>query len=195
MASKFVKQLAALPTQNVLAIGLALGAGYYFTIFNDGSIETKQLQTLSAQIKTAESQKIEADKAMKEVEQIRANVGSLSDQFKVISQQIPSEIPSFEIPTSIDTMAQKAGVLLKSTRPENPTTQEILEIIPTSVSLEGTFNQIIAFFSELGNVSRIMRLGNFSIRKIPNGDGKLSFEGAVLSYRFIGADVAAGVKK
>ncbi len=188
MASKFVTQLAGLPIPNVFAIGLAVGVGYYLTLFNDGSSEKRQLASVAVEIAAAEVKKSEADKAMKEVEQIRANVGALSDQFKVISQQIPTEIPSFEIPTSIDSISQRAGVSLKSTKPENPTKQDILEIIPTTVSFEGNFFQITSFFAELGNLPRIMRLGNFSVKRISNSDDRLTFDGALLSYRFIGSD-------
>lgn len=195
MASKFVTQLAGLPVPNVFAIGLAVGVGYYLTLFNDGSAEKTKLTALAAQIQTAEVKKVEADKAMKEVEQIRANVGALSDQFKVISQLIPTQISSFEIPTSIDSISQSSGVSLKSTKPETPSRQDILEIIPTTVSFEGTFFQITSFFTELGSLSRIMRLGNFTVKRVANSDNRLSFDGVLLSYRFMGTEADKKDKK
>ena len=85
-------RLAGLSLQKTLLFGAVLGGLYYYMGFDDGAKIDEQIQKVQAEIQVQEAKEKESDAATKEVEKVRAAVGALSDQFKIVSQALPAEI-------------------------------------------------------------------------------------------------------
>ena len=196
--NEILVKLAGLSSRGLLILaGLILG-GYYMMFFDDGATLDKRITDTQAQIGPAEIQAAEAEKALQEVEQVRAQVGTLGDQYRVVAQKLPSEVQMSDMIRVIDQLAKSAGVSIKSKEPQSPADRQYYEEIPLRISLEGTYSEITAFLFKVSSFERIMRLKNFSMSNRsasggPGNDftGKLIFDGQILSYRFKGDQVKA----
>lgn len=180
--------------QQVLFAGVFAGAMYYFTFFNDGSAVSASLAEMDRQVHEQEAKKKESEDLLKQEEQIRALVRQLSDQYKLISAQIPTEIQPFEILKTVDSMAATSGVLIKSKEPKKPVRKEIVEEIPLRIVAEGRFAELTLFLFNLVNTERVSRLLSFTIRPVPTNPsstnvvrpGNLILDLVFANYRFIG---------
>lgn len=186
-------RLAGLSFRGLLIVaGLILGI-YYAAFFDDGSSIDKTIADIQGQIGPAEAQAAEAEKALQEVEQVRAQVGTLGDQYRLVAQKLPTEVQMSEMIRVIDQLAKASGVSIKSKEPQQTSDRQYYEEIPVKIALEGNYSEITTFLFKVSSFERIMRLKNFVIsnRMGPSsgaGDfnGQLTFEGQILSYRFKG---------
>ena len=201
MINNLLVKLAGFTFQKALIFGLIVGALYYFMLYDDGSNIETQINQVQAEITVQEQQSKEADAALKEVEQVRVAVGALSDQFKIVSGAIPTNVQMADIIRAVDTVARASGVNVKSKEPKEALNREFFEEIPLSISVEGGFSQLTMFLYYLTSMERIMKIKNFTMvkstenRSTPNSSGKLILTGEVVSYRFIGMPPAPEVKK
>ena len=178
-------RLAGLNMRTVLMISMVVGGIYYFMYYDDGSRLQKELDEKEAAAKVEEGQRKVSEDALKQLDQVRTSVGALSDQFKNVSQQLPSEIQMAEIVRSVDIVAKSSGVSIKLKEPQIPVAKQIIEEIPLTLKMEGSFSEVTMFIYYISSLERITRVRNFSIVSIP-GANRLKFDGSVISYRYIG---------
>lgn len=183
-------KLAGFGSRGLIILGgLILGA-FYSIFYDDGSSLEKRIQDVQAQIVPAEGQAAEAERALQEVEQVRAQVGTLGDQYRVVSQKLPTEVQMSDMIRVVDQLAKSAGVSIKSKEPQPASDRQYYEEIPLKISLEGSYSEITAFLFKVSSFERIMRLKDFTIVNRTSGapgaefTGRLIFDGQILSYRF-----------
>lgn len=194
MINNLLITLASFSLQKALLAGLVAGGLYYFLLYNDGSIIQKQITEVQAEISKEEMASAESDAALREVEQVRIAVGALTDQFKLVSAAIPADIQMADIIRAIDTVAKAAGVVIKSKEPRINLNKDFYEEIPLDITLEGGYSQIAMFMYYTTSMERIMRVRNFTLSRATesaskgsiSNSGKLSFDGQIVSFRFIG---------
>lgn len=191
MINTLLLRLAGMTMQRVLIGSLILGAIYFFTMYNDGSGIEKQIKTVDEEIKTEEVKAKASDAAIKEVEQIRTAVGELSEQFKMVSQAMPSEIQMSDMIRAVDTTSRASGVSIKTKEPKPITNFGYYEEIPLRITMEGSFSEITMFLYYMASQERIMKVNKFMIMT-PNANdktstqGRLFFDGQVVSFKYIG---------
>lgn len=202
MINNLLLRLAMFSFQKALVFSVVAGVIYFFIAYNDGSTVEAQIAKVQTDIQAQEKQSQEADAALKEVEQVRVAVAALSDQFKIVSAAIPSDVQMSDIIRAVDTIARASGVSVKSKEPKEVSNKEFYEEIPLDITLEGSFSQITMFMYYLTSMQRIMKVKNFSIAKQGNdarsglsANAKLLFSGQIVSYRFIGVQKKEPAKK
>ncbi len=188
--NKFINRLAGLSAKQAMVFSFVLGGLYYMMFYNDGSKLEDQMKTLQQNLETEEQRAVEAAKARSEVDRVQATVGALSEQFKTVSQALPSEVQMSDIIRTVDTVSKASGVVIKSKEPQPVINREYYEEIPLKITMEGSYSEITLFLYYLASTERIMKVENFTV-SIPGAasktkSGRLSFEGQVVSYRFIG---------
>jgi type IV pilus assembly protein PilO len=183
-------QLAALSNRTAMIIAGVFGLFYFWTLYDDGSSIQNQINRVQQEIQVQEQKAIEADTALKEVEQVRTTVGELSEQFKVVSQALPSEVAMSDIIKAVDMVSRASGVSIKSKEPRPVVNRDYYEEIPLRISLEGTYAEVTMFLYYLASTERIMKANNFNLAVPTSGEkvnpGRLLFDGQIVSYRFIG---------
>jgi type IV pilus assembly protein PilO len=188
-------RLAGMNMQKILIFSGVLGVLYYFMWFDDGSTIEASIASVNQQVQEQEAKSREAEAATKEFEKVRASVGALSDQFKTVSQQIPSEVQMSEFIRAVDSVSRAAGVATRSKEPRSPENHDYYESIPLRIVLEGNFSEITMFLYYIASMERLMKVKNFTVttptdnQQRPSG-GRLLFDGEVISYRFLGEKVA-----
>jgi type IV pilus assembly protein PilO len=200
MITNILIRLASFSFQKCLVFSAILGGIYYFTAFDDGSSIQAKIQETESKVKEQEDQAQKSEAALKEVEQVRATVGALSEQFKTVSNALPSEVMMADIIRTVDFVSRKSGVSIKTKEPKAVINRDYYEEIPLRITLEGTYAEITTFLFYLASTERIMKVNNF-VMSMPSSAGKgfnpsrLLFEGQVISYRFIGNQAAAASGK
>lgn len=189
MINTILIRLAGLTLKWALIFGVGLGGLYYFMLFNDGSTIEVQIQKVQKEIQEQETKEKESDAALKEVEKIRAEVGALSDQFKMVSQVLPAEVQMQDIIRAVDTTARASGVSIKTKEPRPSVNHGYYEEIPLHISMDGSFAEITMFLFYMASQERIMKVKNFVLSQPQQNEkvplGRLLFDGQVVTYRFI----------
>lgn len=189
MINTILIRLAGLTLKWALIFGVGLGGLYYFMLFNDGSTIEVEIQKVQKEIQEQETKEKESDAALKEVEKIRAEVGALSDQFKMVSQVLPAEVQMQDIIRAVDTTARASGVSIKTKEPRPSVNHGYYEEIPLHISMDGSFAEITMFLFYMASQERIMKVKNFVLSQPQQNEksplGRLLFDGQVVTYRFI----------
>jgi len=190
MILNILMRLASFSAQKAFVISILLGAVYYFVFFNSGVEIENRIVAQEAEIAQEEARARDADIALKEVEQVRTTVGALSEQFKLVSQALPSTVQMADIIRTVDQTAKASGVLIKSKEPLPASNKEYYEELPLRVVMEGTYSELTLFLYYLANYERIMKVKNFTISQPLGADGinsrRLLLNGNIISYRFLG---------
>lgn len=189
MINTVLIRLAGLTLKWALIFGLGLGGIYYWLLFNDGSTIDAQIQKVQKEIQEQEVKEKESEAALKEVEKIRAEVGALSDQFKMVSKVLPADVQMQDIIRAVDTTARASGVSIKTKEPRPPVSHGYYEEIPLHITLDGSFAEITMFLFYMASQEQIMKVKNFVLAQPPQSDkapnGRLFFDGQVVTYRFV----------
>jgi type IV pilus assembly protein PilO len=185
--NNFFLRMAALTPRKALFVGLILTGVWYFALYNDGSATQARLTIIEQDIQSEKAKEQESDLALKEIAAVQASLGSLSDQFKMVSAQLPTDIQMAEIIRTVDKVSVATGLTVKSKEPRTSVKQDLIEILPLRVSANGTFAEITSFFYYLSTIERIVRVKSFKMTS-PNEFRKgqrLSLDADVVSYKFV----------
>jgi len=104
-----------------------------------------------------------------------------------------SELPNEkEIPNllkSIAALAKDQGLEVLLFQPGGEVPRGFYAEVPVSLKLQGSFHDLVLFFQEVGNLSRIVNIGNLKIgnSKMIDGRNVLSVECKATTFRFLQA--------
>jgi type IV pilus assembly protein PilO len=200
MITNILIRLASFSFQKCLVFSAVLGGIYYMMAFDDGSAIHAKISEAEKKVAEQEALAQKSEAALKEVEQVRTTVGALSEQFKTVSQALPSEVQMADIIRTVDFVSRKSGVSITNKEPKPVVNRDYYEEIPLKITLEGTYAEVTTFLFYLASTERIMKVNNF-VMTLPqdrnrglSGTGRLLFEGHVISYRFIGSQTPPAAK-
>jgi Tfp pilus assembly protein PilO len=184
-------RLAALSSQKAMIYGVMLTVAWYSLVFDNGSALEGKLATLERDVQTEQAKEKESEIALKEIATVQASVGALSDQFKMVSAQLPTDIQMAEIIRTVDKVAQTTGLTVKTKEPKPSVKQDVIEILPLRVTAEGSYSEITMFFYYLSTIERIVRVKSFvmSASSDPRKSSRLTLDADVVSYKFIAGEV------
>lgn len=193
MINSLLIRLAAMTTQKAFILGLIVCGLYYSFLFNDGSTYETRITALQKEIEVEEGVRVETEQAVRELEQVRANVAALSEQFKAITSKLPNEVSMADIIRDVDGVARAAGVSIKSKEPMAVINKQFFEEIPLKISVEGSYSEVTMFLYYVSAMERIMRVKSFRVEtpqfsgpaKSAPPTGRLIFNGEITAYRFV----------
>jgi Tfp pilus assembly protein PilO len=189
--NNFLIKLAGFSYQRAFIFSLMAAGLYWGTLYDDGSNLDARAVTVQKQLQEEQKKSNESDAALKERDLVKNAVSGLNQQFEIASQQLPSEISASEILKSIDTISRSTGVSIKSKEPRGTKKEDILEMMPLHVIVQGTYSEITMFLYYLSSMERITRVTNFTFSQpLPTDQkpakvGALVFDGEIVSYRYL----------
>lgn len=177
-----------------LSVGQALVAGGFVTFlywqmaYDNGSRFDKQVTALRVDLEKERDKERESDRALARVNQLRESYEALTEQFKLVSSQIPGDMQISELIKTVDTMAKTSGITIKSKEPRVAHREDILEIFPIRVVAEGSFAEMTMFFYNLSTIDRIYRIKTFSVSAPDDNkvSKRLTVDAELTSFRFAG---------
>jgi Tfp pilus assembly protein PilO len=165
---------------------------YYLNYYDSGKVLSIKVAKLNEQIHEQEAKKKKVDAALKKEVETKKKLSLLREKYEQMYRKLPTELASSDVLRSLQSLSKASGVKIKSLEPKNKVNQEIIELEPINISIEGTFTEISKFIYYISTFDRIMMFSNFriSFNKIDNkGKVKLFLDGVINNYRFIGDQV------
>lgn len=192
--SSFLARIAALSKGKALVIGLILMGLYYTTSYDDGAGIRKRIADTKKELEVEREKEQETDRALARRSQLESSYKALSDQFQLVSSQIPTDLDSAEVIRTVDTMAKTSGITIKTKEPKAAQREDILEAYPIRVTAEGSYSEMTMFFFNLSTIERVYRVRAFTFegpsekRRGANVSNKMSMEAEITSFKFVGPD-------
>ncbi|HQG32651.1 MAG TPA: type 4a pilus biogenesis protein PilO [Deltaproteobacteria bacterium] len=157
------------PAIKLLALVIILGAilGVYWQFFYRPVVaEIKTIEPELNQLKAELSAKRDI---VKEKPRYEAEVEQTRAEFHLALKQLPNKS---EIPTlleNISGLGMSAGLQFKLFKPRPEVAKNFYAEIPVDIEVEGKFRDIIAFFSEVSKMPRIVNISDISIQNMKKG--------------------------
>lgn len=196
--SSFFEKLASFSIQSALMVALLVTGVYYLILFDDGSEIDAVMGKLKVQLVEQQKSEAESDLALAEIEQVRASFGALSEQFKIVSAQLPTTIEQSDILNTIDQLSKQSGVGVKTKEWRDARRDgSVIETLPMRIVAEATYPELYAFVGRISELERLLSIGNLTIagpRSARQGN-KSSIEMELRVHRYIGDPASSGEVK
>ncbi len=127
---------------------------------------------LSAQIKQLEKEisDLQAtiaanDAKIKKLDELRAEVKSLQEQFALMTKQIPSGTEVSSLLGEIQKLVSQSGLTLKVWRPEKKKTASngLYDEIPITLEISGGYHDLALFYDRVSKLTRIVNMLNLKM--------------------------------
>ena len=192
-----------------LVIGLALGAAYYFFMYDDGSVLQKQIQVAQQQVTQDQNKIASINKAIEDAKTFVKVKAALGAEMQTVLKAIPGELTSLEFMQTLSNEAKTLGLQINSIArgesfrsPSNGGKGEaaFFKPIVVSVQLTGTYNQVMEFMSALTALDKIVTVDSLDLNaqqqsglNQKSSAPVLNFRADLAAYRFL-SDVKGGKK-
>ncbi len=169
----------------VAGVGLALAAGYFFTVY----------QGESGRVKSLQARELELQRKITEVRSIAANITGFEDEITDLEtqlaaslRQLPNQKQLEVLLTDISNLGKTAGVEIKSFRRLGEKVHDFYAEVPIGIEIEGRFHDIARFFDLVSKLPRIVNMGSLSIKVASENESetRLSVKGTATTFRFVG---------
>jgi type IV pilus assembly protein PilO len=184
-----IDQLAKLPRAArvgiVVALVVAIGAGYFFGVYQGLSVEVQQLR----------AKELELQRKLTEVRSIAANIGAFEEEITeleaklgVALRQLPNEKQIEVLLTDISNLGKTAGIEIKSFSRRPEVAHDFYAEVPLEIQLEGSYHNVAKFFDLVSKLPRIVNMGSISmsVSKESELETRLKVTGTATTFRFVG---------
>ncbi len=184
-----IDQVAKLPRAArigiVVGLVVAIGAGYFFGVYQGLSNEVQQLR----------AKELELQRKLTEVRSIAANIGAFEEeiveleaQLAVALTQLPNEKQIEVLLTDISNLGKTAGIEIKSFARKPEVAHDFYAEVPLELQLEGSYHNIAKFFDLVSKLPRIVNMGSISmaIARDSELETRLKVTGVATTFRFVG---------
>ena len=177
-----------------LFIFLALGAGFFYLLFQPKMKELSALKLKQAEL----------SKQIQENKRIADNLPKFKkdfEQLKVDLDKALTELPNQkEIPTlltSITSKGKDAGLDFLVFRPKAEVPKDFYSEVPVDISIYGSFYNVANFFVAVSSLPRIVNITNVTVADIKDVGGRMLLRVNCLAttFRFLDKKVTKDDKK
>ena len=181
---KFLKLPNSQKIAAVVVIFIALGAGFFYGLFQPRMKELAVIQKKQADL----------SKQIQENKRIADNLAKFKkeyEQLKIDLDNALTELPNQkEIPTlltSITSKGKDAGLEFLVFRPKPEVPKDFYSEVPVDISILGSYYNIANFFAAVGTLPRIVNITNLNVAEIKNIDGRmvLKINCLATTFRFL----------
>ena len=153
----------------LLLIFLLEAMGYYFVLYTPRQDEYSQLSTTLHGLLNEVTEK---RKIADNLPRLRREYDALSQELQKAMTELPNqkEIPT--LLTGITTAGKSAGLDFLIFRPKNEELKDFYAAVPVDISVAGTYYDVAKFFVSVGNLPRIVNIGNVSFVDIRDVGGR-----------------------
>ncbi len=168
----------------VMAILVALAAGYYTTSYRESQAHADRLN--------AEAQDLQ--RKLNKVRVIASNLGEfeqgaadLQRDLDLALKQLPNRKQFEDLLRDISTAGKKVGIEIKSIKRRKERSHGFYAEVPFEIQIEGRYHDIAKFFERVSKLSRIVNIGELDIKagKRRRGEVSLRVNGTATTFRFL----------
>ena len=191
------EQLKQLDTTKALLIGLFIAGFYYLTLYDSGERLEGQIKNKKNRITQLRGEIATMEKTLVDAEKHREISRKLGEEMDAVLRAVPEKYNSLELMKVLSDEAKVVGTSIVNLAPANNFgrgSQEDLDNpfkpVTVTVTLDGTFNQIMLFMSNLTKVSKIILIKDLSLTlKEPNkvfetASPAINYKATFQAYRY-----------
>ena len=166
----------------LVAVLLLMCVGYYFLMWTplQEAIEQERVQVEHQRVLLKRNQRL-ASNIPKKKEEYK----ELQKQLKVALNMLPKKSQIPDLLESVTWAGKDSGLHFTSFKPGNEKVQSIYAEVPVSLTVLGTFKQLLTFLKRVGEMPRIVDIKNLSLMASTTNKGLLSISGQAVTYRFV----------
>jgi type IV pilus assembly protein PilO len=183
-----VEKLLKLPAYQrglILCVVLLLViGGFAYFLYLPKHEEYRQLLETGATLQT----KLEQDRRIaRDLPKFQAEYEKMQQQLAEALTQLPNEKEIPSLLTNIASLAKEQGLDVLRFKPSGEVPKGFYAEVPVELKLSGSFHQIALFFQSVGELPRIVNMGNLAMGSAKTTDGRtvLAVDCLATTFRFI----------
>lgn len=183
----------------VLLAAVLLLAGWYFYISGEQD-ELASAQAKEVQLKDEFSSK---QAQVVNLEGLKQQLAEMNDLLRQMLRQLPSKTEMPALLVDISQTALSAGLETELFQPGTEQPKEFYAEQPIAIRMQGTYHQFGTFISGVASLPRVVILTMHDVslqatqaggKNAPPAGGRLTMEGTVKTYRYMGDEETAAAK-
>lgn len=150
----------------------------YFALYKSQKIELEGLEAKEVQLKDEFSTKAQKAASLPE---LKKELAQIEEAFGILVKQLPT---GAEIPNLLQELNQAGSnnsLQMSSTKPLKTEPDGPIEVLPYSISTNGSYEQFSSFAKDVGGLSRIVVLNSLNVSNDKNG--RLLLEAKANTYK------------
>lgn len=183
-----VEKLLKLPAyQRGLILGVVLLliiGGFVYSLYLPKHEEYRQLLETGATLQA----KLEQDRRIADdLPKFEAEYQRMQQQLEEALTQLPNEKEIPTLLTNIASLAKDQGLEVLRFKPGGEVPKGFYAEVPVELKLSGSFHQVALFFQSVGELPRIVNMGNLTMGSAKTTEGRttLSVDCLATTFRFI----------
>jgi type IV pilus assembly protein PilO len=183
-----VEKLLKLPTYQrgliLCVILLLIIGGFVYFLYLPKHEEYSQLLETGASLQA----KLEQDRRIaRDLPKFEAEYERMKQQLDEALTQLPNEKEIPTLLTNIASLAKEQGLDVLRFKPSGEVSKGFYAEVPVELKLSGSFHQIALFFQSIGELPRIVNMGNLTMGggRTINGRTELAVDCLATTFRFI----------
>ena len=153
---------------------------FYFGLLPlEESIEAQQQQVETQRMLLKRNQMLARDLPKK-----REEFAKLEKQLKIALNMLPKKSQIPDLLEGVTWAGKDSGLSFSQFKPESESVRSIYAEVPVSLSVSGSYRQLLTFLKRVGEIPRIVDVKNLKL-KSSSTDQTLSIEGQAVTYRFV----------
>jgi len=145
-------------------------------------------QALEAQRKKLAALRVDISQGMtiaQQLPQFRAQVADLETRLDGLKAILPDEKDFADLLRSLQTLAVQSNLTIRVFKPAPVVTKELHAEWPINIELDGTYHNLGLFYDRISRFSRIINIGNMSIKGKDKPDQNTSIAVACVATTFV----------
>lgn len=157
---------------------------YYFAIYSGVG---EELAGLRGNIESMQREINEKKGIVAHLPRYEREVDRLDVELKKALTELPDKKSIEQLLARISDKARDAGLDIKLFQPMPEQLKDFYAEIPVEIKVSGTFHQVATFFDEVGHLSRIVNVNEFSIEepKVDENQVFVNTSAVATSFRFL----------
>ncbi len=153
---------------------------YQFLLKDQWDTET----ALQEKVDSLNNSIVQEQRIARELNRFRREVKELEIKLKFALQELPDKREIPDLLTSISGLARDSGLTVNLFRPMPESFKDFYAEVPVSISVEGTYHQIAAFFDEVGHLPRIVNITQIAIKEPRVGESQVNVKSECVATTF-----------
>ncbi len=154
------QQLQSLSVAKAFVVGLVIAAGYYFILYDPGTSRQNAINSAQQAVTEKQTQVQSMQETLEVAARYQAIAAQLGEEMTTLTKAAPEDYSITQLRKVLSEEAQAAGVsILRLEQMQGSGSTEAAQSfvpITAQVELEGTFNQLMFYLSNLTKVGKII---------------------------------------
>jgi len=168
--------------------------GYWALVFSGRRAE---IATLHGKITALKTQLTTKNQLLANLDAVRTAVTELKAQVRQAEERLPDKKEIPELLSSVSSAGRESGLEVMLFRQKAERYQDFYAEVPVDVLVRGNYHQVAAFFDRVGQLDRIVNVGEISMR-LPRDEGSsmiVDTSCSAVTFRFLDEEERARVAK